>query len=350
MAAEISIHSEENVKPVSSSAAEVAPYFSIIIPVFNIAPYLRECLDSVLIQTFTDWECICVDDGSADGSSAILDEYAAKDRRFKVVHKTNGGVSSARNVGLDIAKGDRIMFLDADDILRESALCDVANAVEKSSDIDFVVYYDVKFIDGASPEWHTVGEVEPYCCDLSKTIPDRLACVCVWGASYRRTVLDGVYFNDCVLGEDLVFFCEVLARAKKCCFLGKAEYANRLRIGSASRSNETYRKICDRIKYHSAMFKTIAASGKNFARSFTHGRGNSWIEELPYLIWKWDDRAERSQLFLLWFESMRLAREMPFFSWWQKFAAGLPAILKSRTLALVLCVLPYKLKTLGFHR
>ena len=76
------------------------PFFSIIIPVYNVAPYLRECLDSVLAQTYPNWECLCVNDGSTDGSSAILDEYAEKDSRFRVFHKTNGGVSAARNISL----------------------------------------------------------------------------------------------------------------------------------------------------------------------------------------------------------------------------------------------------------
>ena len=70
------------------------PFFSVIIPVYNVAPYLRECLDSVLKQTFTDWEAICVDDGSTDESGAILDEYAAKDKRFRVIHQANAGVSA----------------------------------------------------------------------------------------------------------------------------------------------------------------------------------------------------------------------------------------------------------------
>jgi len=74
----------------------MSPFFSIIIPVYNVAPYLRECLDSVLAQTFTDWEAICVDDGSTDGSGAILDEYAAKEPRIKVIHPKNAGVGAAR--------------------------------------------------------------------------------------------------------------------------------------------------------------------------------------------------------------------------------------------------------------
>ena len=90
--------------------------FSIIVPVYNVAPYLRECLDSVLAQTFTDWECLCVDDGSADESGSILDEYAQRDSRFLVFPKKNGGVSAARNLALDNAKGEWICFLDGDDV------------------------------------------------------------------------------------------------------------------------------------------------------------------------------------------------------------------------------------------
>lgn len=100
----------------------MSPFFSIIIPVYNVAPYLRECLDSVLAQTLTDWEAICVDDGSTDGSGAILDEYAAKDKRFRVIHQKNAGVSAARNTALDTAKGEWLIFLDGDDILRADGL------------------------------------------------------------------------------------------------------------------------------------------------------------------------------------------------------------------------------------
>ena len=98
------------------------PKFSIVIPVYNVAPYLRECLDSVLAQTFTDWEAICVDDGSTDGSGAILDEYEAKDKRFRVIHQKNAGVSAARNAALEVMKGQWFLFLDGDDMLRVDGL------------------------------------------------------------------------------------------------------------------------------------------------------------------------------------------------------------------------------------
>lgn len=94
------------------------PKFSIIIPVYNAARYLRECLDSVVAQTYTDFEVICVDDGSTDGSGAILDEYAAKDRHFRVIHQPNAGAWAARNAALEVAQGEWITFVDADDRIR----------------------------------------------------------------------------------------------------------------------------------------------------------------------------------------------------------------------------------------
>lgn len=91
------------------------PKISIIVPVYKVEKYLHRCLDSIVAQNFTDWECILVDDGSPDGSGKICDEYAEKDGRFKVFHQENQRVSAARNKGLDNAKGEWIGFVDSDD-------------------------------------------------------------------------------------------------------------------------------------------------------------------------------------------------------------------------------------------
>ena len=90
---------------------------SIVMPVYNVERYLRECLDSLLAQTFVDWELICVDDGSTDGSGRILDEYAVRDSRIRPVHQANAKVHAARNRALDMAQGEWIGFLDPDDLI-----------------------------------------------------------------------------------------------------------------------------------------------------------------------------------------------------------------------------------------
>ena len=103
------------------------PKISVIIPVYNAESTLRRCVDSVLAQTYTDFECLLIDDGSTDKSGEMCDEYAAKDSRVRVFHKENGGVSSARNVGLDNAKGEWITFLDSDDYIEEEFLGSIVN-------------------------------------------------------------------------------------------------------------------------------------------------------------------------------------------------------------------------------
>ena len=95
---------------------------SVIIPVYNVEKYLRRCLDSVLNQTFSDWQAICVNDGSPDASDKILAEYAARDPRFVVVTKENGGLSDARNAGMEHATGEYIMYLDSDDFIHPQTM------------------------------------------------------------------------------------------------------------------------------------------------------------------------------------------------------------------------------------
>jgi len=118
---------------------ENSPRISIIIPIYNTEKYLCECLDSVLNQTLTDIEIICINDGSTDGSLAILREYEAKDTRIKVIDKRNEGPSAARNLGLDLARGEYIQFVDSDDIIAET-LCEKAYGLAIADAVDMVVF------------------------------------------------------------------------------------------------------------------------------------------------------------------------------------------------------------------
>lgn len=110
---------------------------SIIIPIYNTGEPLRQCLDSILSQTFTDYECILVDDGSTDDSGIIADEYAAKNERFQIIHKKNGGVSSARNMGLRCAKGEWVVFVDSDDYILPNHLATMIDVA--INDVDIVM-------------------------------------------------------------------------------------------------------------------------------------------------------------------------------------------------------------------
>ena len=101
------------------SICKVELAISIIVPVYNVEKYLNRCLDSILNQTFTDFELILIDDGSTDSSGAICDEFSLLDQRVVVRHKENGGICSARNLGLDISQGDYIGFCDSDDLINK---------------------------------------------------------------------------------------------------------------------------------------------------------------------------------------------------------------------------------------
>lgn len=113
------------------------PLISIIIPVYNVAQYLDQCLQSVMDQSYTDWECILVDDGSKDGSGAKCDEWCKRDSRFRVIHQQNQGVSAARNKGLDVSQGAWICFIDSDDWVRPDYLLHLIEFA--SEDEDYIV-------------------------------------------------------------------------------------------------------------------------------------------------------------------------------------------------------------------
>ena len=106
------------------------PAISVIVPIYNVEPYLGECLDSLCGQTLRNIEIIGVDDGSTDGSGALLDEYAAKDKRIIAVHQKNAGVSAARNAGMRLARGEYLAFVDGDDWMERTAYEDILQKLQ----------------------------------------------------------------------------------------------------------------------------------------------------------------------------------------------------------------------------
>ena len=118
---------------------------SVIVPVYNVEKYLPKCIDSILAQTFTNFELLLINDGSKDSSGTICDEYAAKDSRIQVFHKENGGVSAARNLGLDNAKGEWIAFVDSDDWVDEDYLMELFQAADEK---DMLVVQGLRYYSG----------------------------------------------------------------------------------------------------------------------------------------------------------------------------------------------------------
>lgn len=186
---------------------------SVVIPVYNAERFVRYPLDSVLAQTHSDWECICVDDGSTDGSGAILDEYAAKDARFRVVHQANGGVSAARNRGMDACSGELVALLDSDDVWHPDTLRLVAET-RKMTGAEVIRY-----------GWKPVSEHDGNFESIQSGVCGRLVDLkarrestirfCALGAAtvVSRKTCGDVRFSNLTQGEDLVFVLDCLLRS-----------------------------------------------------------------------------------------------------------------------------------------
>ena len=118
---------------------------SVIVPVYNVAPFLKKCIDSIIVQSFVDFELLLIDDGSKDESANICDEYALKDNRIHVVHQVNAGVTAARRKGVEVARGNWLCFVDGDDMLPKDALLDLYN--NRSDVIDIVIGSQIYMVD-----------------------------------------------------------------------------------------------------------------------------------------------------------------------------------------------------------
>ena len=123
-------------------------FLSIIIPIYKVEPYLRECLDSIATSPLQCWEAILIDDGSPDGCPQICDEYATKDNRFRVIHQENAGVAAARNAGLDVAQGEWAWFVDSDDVVDMNHVGDMVEWLQQHHKVDLVLFDLITFKDG----------------------------------------------------------------------------------------------------------------------------------------------------------------------------------------------------------
>lgn len=195
------------------------PYISIIVPIYNVEKYLRECIDSILVQKFKDFELILVNDGSEDGCGKICDEYALKDSRITVVHKKNGGVVSARKCGIELAKGLYILNVDSDDYISEDLLCVLEKECRKYNEPDIIIFDHRKTTENGRPmkvfrnkyegyydgeELNTIKKKLLYDTNLKKFNYGSFS-VMIWNKMMKRSLATDCQFavpNSIVYGED----------------------------------------------------------------------------------------------------------------------------------------------------
>lgn len=225
---------------------------SIIIPVYNSQVYLEKCINSVIKQTYTDWELILIDDGSTDGSEKICDSYSKKDERITVIHQVNKGLSEARMAGLDIANGEWISFIDNDDAISPKMFELLLNLVKKNDRIE---------IAGGKGINISEKEIDSYVWDMPKNsnynlMDGRTACsymdeldehnitFSLWGKVYKREIFKRVNLNEyktkcpTIFLEDVLLTPILLHNSNKTAFTSEVVYLHRERANSISRSGK----------------------------------------------------------------------------------------------------------------
>lgn len=219
------------------------PKFSIVVPIYNVEKYLPRCIDSLVNQTLHDIEIILVDDGSPDNCPAICDEYAARDNRIRVIHKANGGVSAARNDGLEVASGEWIIFCDSDDWMELDA-CEALYAAGVNNDVDVVVgdinrikgneviynqFFGHEFISRSRGEMDRLVEADIY--QTYCPIPpkgDTIGYGGPWNKAVRRKLLvdKDIKFDVSLLGlyDDILYTAYVYANMNSIAYIQKPVY------------------------------------------------------------------------------------------------------------------------------
>ncbi len=205
---------------------------SIVIPVYNVARFLPACLDSLLAQTFRDWTCLLVDDGSSDGSSDICRDYAARDGRFQLRRTENRGAYAARNAGLGWAMGDAVYFCDSDDILHPELLATLASALEAAHS-DFSYVDAVEFPEDGAPGFRAPAAA-PSAVEDPFALYARQECgLALWHCLFLRTALEELSFaEDIRRGADRLFVYRFLRRSPRMTRVRAALYGYRQRGGS----------------------------------------------------------------------------------------------------------------------
>lgn len=211
-------------------------YIDIIIPIYNVENYLRQCVDSVLNQTYQAINIILVDDGSTDKCPETCDEYALKHNNIRVLHKENGGLSDARNQGMKLSKSELIMFLDSDDWLEEKAIEEMVNYIEMY-DADIVCTESILEFDNGVWKKNNSFFGVLNSIQATKAILNRRINVSAWGKLYKRSLFEGIEYPKQCLHEDIPVIFPVLMKANKIVIMDVPLHHYRQQYGSISRNS-----------------------------------------------------------------------------------------------------------------
>ena len=232
------------------------PTISVIVPVYKVEPYLRQCVDSILGQTFRDFELILVDDGSPDGCPAICDEYAEQDSRVKVIHKENGGLSSARNAGLDVAKGEYIAFVDSDDWIHPEMLDTMQNRIQQHHADMAICGVESVYEDDGKIVHHTLTDAVLSQDDMvGKLATQAWYYIIACNKLYRKKIFEVLRYPEGYIHEDAAIIHRIIGLCKCIVTVEQPFYNYRQTGNSIMRSalniqrTDNLSALADRVQY-----------------------------------------------------------------------------------------------------
>ena len=274
---------------------------SVVIPFYNLERYVQPCLDSVASAargSDAGLEVICVDDGSTDGTPAVLDGFAAKDPRIGVVHKPNGGEGSARNAGVAATTGDWVSFLDGDDVWFPNHLEVAVPLIRRHPEADIVALRYADFDDGAQPPAPTGAEEKVF--DLGESVPSEVVLeVGVFPTFFRRDFVAKESFSSLPLGADRLYMAQCFARARAVVKCDAVVHGYRVRAGSMARAVWDARKVESQCDYAFGSLEALAASGKDVGREGHSYLASLWLSDVPNRLSRLP-RAERRAAWEHW--------------------------------------------------
>lgn len=233
---------------------------SVIVPVYNVEKYLRRCIDSIIGQNYDNMEIILVDDGSTDSSGKICDDYGRSDTRIIVIHKDNGGLSSARNAGIKIATGEYLCFVDSDDYVDKNILQKlISTALKNDADMclcDFEYVYEnadiCKLIKQSLGERQAISEKEYW---HEFAVSGNPVYIVAWNKLYKRYIFEDVRYPEGLLHEDEAVIHKIVEKCKKISIISDRLYYYVQRENSITNKNIAIENLCyinfvyDRIMY-----------------------------------------------------------------------------------------------------
>ena len=279
---------------------------SIGIPVYNVSEYLRQCLNSVLKQTFTDFEVILVDDGSTDDSFRICQEYASRDKRFKLIHQENKGLAGARNMCLKHMTGDFIAWLDSDDWLENDYLERLIRTQERTGAdmvcIGIKTFMNNEFYMGSHQDKYGAfpGHVIPKKIGMSDVFWGIYALISVWGNIMDARLYKGVVFSEGLNYEDQGNKFKLYLNSKKIVGIPELGYVYRIRSGSITQDGVTnFEKILDgKIMQVTNLEKFMYyIENANYEVDYFHNLYFEWLDkQLQGVDNNWDEDQQKEYL------------------------------------------------------